>query len=127
LIKAGKEFDAVHINWAEHNGDPIAANLYVMNYPTMTYLHGGFDYKYRHLMAPYLLQWEAMKLAYDKRFEYYDFWGYEPSDGSKPLWAGFSRFKKGFGGKVVETPGCFDFIYNQVWYNGYTKLKRLKK
>lgn len=126
LLKAGQEFNAVVINWAVYENTPIAANLYIMHYPTMTYFNGGFEYRLRQLMAPYLLQWEAIKLAVDRGMEYYDLWGFTPSNGSKPEWEGFSRFKAGFNGTVVASPGRYDFIYNPMWYTIYSKVKRLR-
>ena len=127
LLQADTEHTTVHVNWATHEGIPIAANLYLVLDPTMTYIHGGFNYEYRHLMAPYLLQWAALQKAVELRLAYYDFWGYAPRDGSKPSWAGFSRFKEGFGGTVVESPGCFDYLYNPMWYNVYTKMRTVRR
>lgn len=127
LVKAGQEHDAVTINWAEYQGKPIAANLYVLQSPTMTYLHGGFNYRYRNVMAPYLLQWEAIQYAMKHHMLFYDFMGYTPSDGSKPNWQGFSRFKEGFGGTTYETPGCFDYTYNPVWYTIYETTRRFRR
>ncbi|OGY91139.1 MAG: hypothetical protein A3B31_01290 [Candidatus Komeilibacteria bacterium RIFCSPLOWO2_01_FULL_53_11] len=126
LLEAGREFDAVQINYALFQGKPIAANIYITQIPTVTYVHGGFDYAYRNLMAPYLLQWDAIQRAIALKYDFYDFWGYLPSDGSKPSWEGFSRFKAGFSGTVVESPGCFDFIYNQVWYNAYERFQSMR-
>ena len=127
LLQADEHRDTIFISWALSKGVVIAANMYITKFPTMTYLHGGFDYRYRQLMAPYLLQWEAIKRAKEQDLGYFDFWGYTPSDGSKPSWAGVSRFKEGFGGAVIESPGCFDFIYNPIWYETYEKAQRLRR
>jgi peptidoglycan pentaglycine glycine transferase (the first glycine) len=127
LLKAGEESNNICINWAEYKNKAIAANFYILQYPTMTYLHGGFNYRYRRLMAPYLLQWEAMKFAIEQQIKYYDFFGFTPTDGSKPSLAGISKFKRGFDGKIAESPGCFDFIYNPAWYNLYTKARKIRR
>lgn len=127
LLKADEEKNTVYMNYAVYQGKTIAANLYVVQYPTMTYLHGGFDYSYRGLMAPHLLQWNAMQKAYAMQLGYYDFWGYEPSDGSKPSLANVSRFKQGYSGRVVESPGTFDFIYNPLWYGFYEKARAIRR
>lgn len=127
LREAGKEFNAVHIGWAEYNNRPIAANLYIQWRPTMVYAHGGFDYTYRNLMAPYLLQWTAIQRAQNLGLQYFDFRGFAPPDKSRPSWEGFSRFKEGFGGSVMDSPGCFDFIYNPLWHNVYNRVRGIRR
>ena len=126
LMTAGRKFDSVYIGWAEYKGEAIAANMYVTQPLTTTYLHGGFDYKYRELMAPHLLQWEAIKKSVERGALFYDFWGIAPEDGSKPSWEGFTRFKKGFSGNIVTSPGCFDFMYDPVWYKIYTGVRKVR-
>lgn len=127
LLRASQPFDAVFINWAEYQGRPIASNLYILQHNVMTYLHGGFSYRYRNLMAPYLLQWDAIKFAIERGAQLFDFWGFSPRDGSKPHWGGLSRFKRGFEGSIHESPGCFDYVYNPLWYSGYEKMRRLRR
>lgn len=112
---------------ASVEGEVIAVNMNISFGEAVTYLHGAADYNYRKYMAPHLLQWESIKKAKDDGFKFYDFWGVAPGDGSKPGWAGFTRFKKGFGGKLVESPGAHNFIYNESWYNIYLFLSKLKK
>lgn len=127
LLDVDPNRSTIFINWASYENRPIAANLYLMQYPTMTYLHGGFDYRFRHLMAPYLLQWEAIKKAKEHTMGFYDFWGYAPDGVTNPTWAGFSRFKAGFGGTAVNSPGSFDFIYNPFLYNAYERLRDMRR
>lgn len=112
---------------ASIDGEVIAANITISFGEAVTYLHGATDYKYRQYMAPHLLQWESIKKAKEDGFNIYDFWGIAPSDGSKPRWEGFSRFKKGFGGELVESPGAHNFVYNDSWYNIYLFLSKLRR
>lgn len=104
---------------AEHNGVAVAANLLVNFGQSRTYLHGGSDHNYRKLMAPSLLQWESIKQAKAAGFLIYDFWGIAPKDNSQPRWEGITRFKKGFGGQRVVSPGAYDYIYHPTWYQVY--------
>jgi lipid II:glycine glycyltransferase (peptidoglycan interpeptide bridge formation enzyme) len=76
-------------------------------------------------MTPHLLQWQAIKDANEQGFEIYDFWGVAPKDGSKPNWEGITRFKKGFGGRMVSYPGVKIFVYNKQWYRFYLGAKKL--
>lgn len=126
LAQAGREHgDLVQVVWAQTGNTLLAANIYVFFGSTVTYLHGAFDHEYRQYMAPYLLQWEAIKRAWEMNFKYYDLWGLAPDDNSKPSWEGFSRFKRGFQGQEISSPGTFDFIYVPVWYNVYTRAREI--
>ena len=77
--------------------------------------YGASDEQYRHLMAPSLLQWKAMKLCRARGCTRYDLLGIDaPPDGAathpnepqrvSSAWAGVTRFKKQFGGAVMIYP-----------------------
>jgi len=66
----------------------IAANIVLFYKETAIYLHGASDYKYRSLMASYLLQWEQIKEAKKRGCVEYDFWGID-----KKKWPGVTRFR----------------------------------
>jgi|SRR3989339_14650 len=117
--QAGKLFVAYH------EGRAVAANLMIFWENTATYLHGASDYEYRQVMAPYLLQWEAIKFAQSEGFKFYDFWGIAAEDNSKPNWNGFTRFKKGFGGLDWHAPAAQVFIYNPAQYKAYLFAKKI--
>jgi lipid II:glycine glycyltransferase (peptidoglycan interpeptide bridge formation enzyme) len=112
---------------AEVDGKIIAANILVEFGVAVTYLHGASDYQYRKFMAPHLLQWQAIKDAAENNFAIYDFWGIAPEDGSKEKWEGFTRFKKGFGGREIHYPGTKVFVYNRQWYSFYVLVKKIIK
>lgn len=112
---------------AEVDKKIIAANIIVRFGQAVTYVHGASDYGARAYMAPQLLQWETIKQSQDLGYKFYDFWGIAPEDGSKPKWAGLTRFKKGFGGQIFKSPGTYDFVYDRAWYGFYTLVSRLRK
>lgn len=87
---------------AEHEGRMVAGLLSTRFRGTTTYYYGGSDHAARQLMAPYLLQWEAVRRARAAGDQWYDFLGIAPegSDGH-PL-AGVTDFKRKFGG-IVRT------------------------
>ena len=92
-----------------------------------TYLHGGSSVRLKEAMAPYLVHWEAIKLAKERGYKTYDFGGVAPGNQTGHSWAGISRFKKGFGGFEVTYPGAYDLIYSPIWYNVYTQAWSLRK
>jgi len=36
--------------------------------------------------------------------------------GADPSWAGFSAFKRTFGGQPLRHPGTFDLVLDPPWY-----------
>lgn len=115
---------------AEYEGKALAGMVLTLFGETATYLHGGSSTSMKEAMAPYLLHWEAIKLAKNSGMKNYDFGGVAPSGEERHAWAGISRFKKGFGGFEVVYPGAFDLIYSPIWYNVYKqgrKVSRLMK
>jgi lipid II:glycine glycyltransferase (peptidoglycan interpeptide bridge formation enzyme) len=127
LIQADDNEGIVQIAWAHRGKQVVAAHLYIFYGSTVTYLHGASDYNERALMAPYLVQWEAIKRAQSLGFRYFDFGGLAPADGSKPSWEGFSRFKRSFNGEELKSPGTYDFIYVPMWYTIYLKLRQFNR
>lgn len=87
-----------------------------------TYLHGASSDEYRNLMAPYLLQSEVIKIAQKESYKFYDFYGID-----EKKWPGVSRFKFGFGGKIFEYPGTFDFVINKFNYFVYSFFRNFRK
>ncbi|MFH2104837.1 MAG: peptidoglycan bridge formation glycyltransferase FemA/FemB family protein, partial [Parcubacteria group bacterium] len=76
------------------------------------------------LMAPHLLQWEAIKEAKKRDLQYYDFGGIAPADANKNHpWSGITRFKRGFGGEEQNWVGALELAYRPGWYWGYNFLR----
>jgi lipid II:glycine glycyltransferase (peptidoglycan interpeptide bridge formation enzyme) len=112
---------------AEYQGAPLSTMLLSLFGSTATYLHGGSSVKLKEAMAPYLMHWEAMKLAKQLGYKNYDFGGIAPEGADAHEWAGITRFKKGFGGFEVIYPGSFDLIYSPIWYNVYKQGRKIQK
>jgi len=101
----------------------------------LTYLYGASDYNYRHLMAPYFLQWQALIWGKKTGYHYYDFFGIAPGrviDGqydydSAHRYAGVTRFKTGFGGQIQIKPGTFDMIFNSFKYIFYKLSRKIRR
>ena len=117
---------------AFRGSQPIAGMVIIIWNRRATYLIGASDYQYRQYMAPHLLQWEAIKLAKDLGAQEYDFWGIIRKDSflsekefERHPWAGITRFKQGFGGKIVSYPGAYDYVFSSTWYKLYKLGKRV--
>jgi peptidoglycan pentaglycine glycine transferase (the first glycine) len=109
----------------------LASNIMVSFGDTVTYTHGASSNKYREAMAPYLLHWHIIKFAKAQGLKYYDFWGVNPDQKDHPTykesWQGISRFKAGFGGKLVCYPHSFDLIFKRNWYRVYRLMKAIQR
>lgn len=112
----------LNLYFAEINEEPLAANIIIFFQNRATYLYGASSDNKKNLMAPYLLHFYIIKEAKNMGCKEYDFWGID-----EKKWPGITRFKKGFGGKIVEYPGTFDIIFNKKWYQMYTWTKGIKK
>lgn len=128
----------------------IATNIFIVFGSAFTYLYGAFDYEHRSLMAPYLLQWQGIKLAKAKGYKFYDLFGIAPLNQSfcsgsgqaqfcsahnaatnkyiydqKHQYAGVTRFKLGFGGEICQDPGTYDLIFDKNRYSVYQSLRKI--
>lgn len=110
---------------ARHNDNILAANIVMAFGDTVTYTHGASSDEFRNFMAPHLLQWEQIKWAKENNYDFYDFWGI--SEDKNSPWAGFTRFKKGFGGSTKTMPGTFDLVFDKNVYSLYSIYKKLRK
>jgi len=137
---------------AEYQGKIITANLISFYGDIATYLHGASDNKYRNVMAPFLLQWQAMLDAKKAGHNKYDMGGikmqkskiknqndnvkYENIKKSQATnyklqttsWAGITRFKMGFSPetKPVEFPGSYDIVISPWRYWVYRFIQGVK-
>jgi len=120
---------------AEYQGKIIAANLVLFFGRTATYMHGASDNIHREVMAPYLLQWQAMRDAKKAGCEKYDLGGVRTKKNLKSKiqnpnsWTGITRFKIGFAPNTepIRFPGCYDIILRPVKYNLYRGLQKIKR
>lgn len=116
---------------AEYDGRVVAANIMVFWNNQATYLFGASDYELRNLMAPYLLQWQAIKDAKRQNIWFYDFWGAAPdeAEGQEVKWGGFTRFKKGFSPdlELTEYIGTYEKNYQPVRLGIYRFIRKIYK
>ncbi len=105
----------------EYQDKIIVASIVVSFGDRMTSLHTGSDHEYRALKGPDLLRWQV--IAYGRKLGYkvYDFWGID--DEKFP---GVSNFKRGFGGAEIEYPAGIDIVFNNVQYQIYKAMRKIK-
>lgn len=105
---------------AQKDEKPLAAIYLALTEKRATYLYGASSSENRNLMAPYALQWEALKTAKNYGCTEYDMFGVSPSaDPAHPMY-GLYRFKTGFGGEMFHRMGCWEYPLNDEKYVLFT-------
>ena len=112
----------IKLFFAKYKNKIIGISLVSFFGDTATYMHGASASESRNVMAPYLLQWQVIKLAKSKGQKYYDFFGID-----EKKWPGVTRFKKGFGGQEFKYPGTFDLVLSSSWYNIYKMVRKTRR
>ena len=97
------------------------------------YFYGASSDQHRNLMPSYLTQWAAICWAKNQGCIRYDLWGIPDADLATleaefqqrrdGLW-GVYRFKRGFGGQVVQSIGAYDYVYNPLLYQLYNLRRK---
>jgi len=98
-----------------------ATGIFLINKDFGYYLHGASDFELGKFKGPYLLRWETLKYMKNKGVKFHDMWGINDKK-----WPGVTRFKLGWGGKVIERPGSFDLPMKKIWYNIYKINQKIK-
>ena len=120
MIKADK--DSIRLFFAKYKDKIISTGIFSFFGDTVTYMHGASANEERSLMAPYLLQWELMRIGKELSYKYYDFYGI---DAKK--WPGVTRFKQGFSGFEKNYPGTFDLVFDAGWYSVYKMIRKVRR
>ncbi len=120
--------DVLQLYVAEYGGEVVATNIVSFYGGAATYLHGATSDNHRNVMAPFLLQWQAILDAKERGIKYYDFGGIFPESNDSGQ-QGITRFKIGFSPetKPFETVGSYDIIFNKQKYWLYRLLQKIKK
>ena len=108
----------------------IAASLFFDDElgKTRFYMQSAADSTYKKLPGTVALLSTALFDAKEKGLETFDFWGIAPENAPKTHpWAGFTAFKKSFGGSEKSYSGTWDLPLNQKKYSLYTHLRSLNR
>lgn len=109
-----------HLFKAEHEGKILVTWIVFVLNGVMYYPYGASTRDDRNVFGSNLLMWEVIKFGKKNNCRLFDMWG-SPGQNPKPSdpWAGFHRFKEGYGAKLVEFIGTYDLVINPVLYYPY--------
>lgn len=90
---------------------PLSGAIAVNYAGKVHYIYGASSSEYRSYMPNYFMQWNMIKWAIDTKCDIYSFGGIPYYyDETHPNY-GVYRFKRGFGGRVVNLAGEFDYVF----------------
>lgn len=108
----------------------IAASLFFddLKNSTRFYMQSAADMNYKYLPATHGMLAAAIFDAKQKGQKFFDFWGIAPDNApqSHP-WAGFTKFKKSFGGFAKNYAGTYDLPLNKTKYTLYKKIRTINR
>lgn len=109
-----------------YEGKIIAGSLVYDDDTTRYYAHAAADYEHRKLKAGVVLLTEMILDAKRAGLKWFDFYGITDSDDPNHPWAGFTAFKKGFGGQEKRYLGTWQKINRPLLYRIYSLLRKIK-
>jgi lipid II:glycine glycyltransferase (peptidoglycan interpeptide bridge formation enzyme) len=91
------------------------------------YPYGASRSVHRDVMASNLMMWEMITLGKREGCHLFDMWGsLGPEPDPKDPWYGFHRFKKGYGGELMEFLGTFDLVLNEPLYKLFRVVENVR-
>jgi len=119
---------AASLYMAEAGGRPVAAAMCFDFSDTRYYASAVSDpVQGRRAGASVPLVWRMILDARNAGQKYFDFWGIAPDDDPAHPWAGFTQFKKAFGGHPVQRAGTWDLSVRSLRYRVYRAARQLRR
>jgi lipid II:glycine glycyltransferase (peptidoglycan interpeptide bridge formation enzyme) len=117
-----------HILIAFLDNTPLAAYEVLLFKKRMYYLYGGSSLLHKNVMAPNLLMWETIKLGKKYGAEIFDMWGsLPPGYSDSHPWAGFTRFKEGYGTQFLHLTPSYDLVIHPLLYKVYDFIYKIRE
>src|SRR5581483_9352630 len=98
-----------HLLTAWYGGQIIVAWILFVKDGILYYPYGASTHKFKNVMAPNLMMWEAIKFGKKHKLRFFDLWGREEGKG-------FTKFKEGYNPQVVEFLGTWDLVLDKPRY-----------
>lgn len=130
-----KPVGITHLLKATFQGKVLSTWMLFLFHDTLYYPYGAWSGEHKEVMANNLMMWEAMRWGKAHGAKSFDLWGAAgPETPKDDSWWGFTKFKEGYGGELVEFLGSFDLVLNPPLYSLYKvadnfrwKLLRFRK
>lgn len=111
--------DRIRLYLAEHEGDLVAATIWVRVGGHVWYAYGASTTTKRDVRGSNAIQWRMIRDALAAGADVYDLRGITDSVASDDPHLGLIQFKVGTGGEAYEYPGEWDLPLNRVLYKAF--------
>jgi len=105
---------------ASYNNKILAINFILLYGKTASFVFGASGDEFKNLMAPHLLHWKTIIEVKKLGLGVYNF----GAVGEE--FEGISRFKKRFGGELLEYSDSYDIVLKPFWYFLYNLRKKFQ-
>lgn len=127
LWESLKGSEIMHIFKAVYEEQVLVTWIVFVFNDVLYYPYGASSSAHREVMASNLMMWEVIRFGKAKGCKNFDMWGaLGPEPDPNSPWNGFHRFKKGYGGELIEFIGSFDLISDYPMYKIYTLAEDLR-
>lgn len=116
---AADDPDRIRLYLARHDGDLLAATLWVRVGDHVWYSYGASADHGRELRPSNAIQWRMITDAHEAGAATYDLRGISDTLNPDDALFGLIRFKLGTGGQVVEYAGEWDLPLRKVWARAF--------
>lgn len=112
---------------AKYENKTIASWVLFVFGGTLYYPYGASSNEHREVMGSHAMMWAAIEFGKKLGCKRFDLWGSAaPNYKFTDPWAGFTKFKEGFGGDWISYVGSFDLILNPLWYRIYKVAEKVR-
>jgi len=119
--------DSIRLYLARHEGDLVAAGIWVRVGRHSWYAYGASTTLKREVQGSTAMQWQMMRDALAAEADVYDLRGITDTvDEHDPL-MGLVRFKLGTGGEAVEYVGEWDLPVRPLTYRAFELAQRIRR
>lgn len=113
---------------AKLNGKPVATSVVFEDATTRYYAHAATAENARKMQPGTYLLGHLIFDAKESGKLRFDYYGVAPRNAPKThKWAGFSQFKRSFGGQDVEYSGTWEIPIKKARYQAYRLFRRIKQ
>ncbi len=125
--KASSNNMSYHILEAVYQEKVLTSWVLFAFHTNLYYPYGASSRENREVMASNLIMWETILFGKKHKLQTLDMWGAlgENPDPTDP-WYGFHKFKQGYGAKLTEFVGSYDFVLNPTVYQGLKVADRAR-
>lgn len=118
--------DSATLYLARHHGEPVAAALVYDSPTTRTYAHAAMPFRHRQLRPNQPMIVQALLDAKERGQAVGDLFGIAPTEDPEHPWAGFTAFKRSFGGTDITHPGTWERPVRRAAHAGYRAAQQAR-